>query len=259
MIPNVFDFDAPTWSMDYYNQDLRQRIGLNASNFMVLQATRVIPRKAIELAIDFVDTLNTSERRSKLMRLGLYNGNPFTEGSRIVLVLTGYTKDDVSGNYLSMLKRKARDKNVELVHIEDMIAYSRSIHQDKKIYSFWDAYTAADLITYPSMWEGWGNQLLEAVQARLPVVLFEYPVFVKDIKSKGFRFITLGSDINRYDKAGLVRVSQEVLDQAANEAITVLTDGGLRNKMVTHNHQIGQMHYSLHALESLLTDLLKGL
>ena len=45
----------------------------------------------------------------------------------------------------------------------------------------------SDFVTYPSLWEGWGNQLLEALRARLPLMLFEYPVYQADIKSKGLR------------------------------------------------------------------------
>jgi mannosylglucosylglycerate synthase len=258
VIPNVFDFDAPAWSLDAYNQDLRRRIGLKESDIMVLQATRVIPRKAIELAIDFLRTLNAPERRSKLIQSGLHHGKPFTKGSRIVLVMTGYTKDDVSGNYMRLLVDKARQENVELLHVEDKIAYSRHMKNGEKVYSFWDAYVAADLVTYPSLWEGWGNQLLEAVQARLPVVLFEHPVYGEDIKDKGFNFITLGSQISGHDQNGLVSVDQEILDRAADDAVVVLMDSKRRQQMVSHNHEIAQTHYSLQTLETILTNLLMG-
>ncbi len=259
VIPNVFDLDVPAWSLDAYNQDLRQQIGLKDTDVMVLQATRVIPRKAIELAIDFIRTLNVPERRSKLIQSGLYHGKPFTDDSRIVLVMTGYTKDDVSGNYLRLLAEKALQENVDMIHIEDRIDYSRSTRDSEKVYSFWDAYAAADLVTYLSLWEGWGNQLLEAIQARLPVVLFEYPVYCEDIKDKGFDFITLGSQICGHDQNGLVRVEQEILDRAADEAVKVLSDLDRRQRMVMQNHEIAQNHYSLHTLETMLTNLLKKL
>lgn len=226
---------------------------------MVLQATRVIPRKAIELAIDFIKTLNVPERRSKLIQSGLYHGKPFNEGSRIVLVMTGYTKDDISGNYMRLLEDKAQRENVEMIHIEDKIAYSRRIRNGEKVYSFWDAYAAADLVSYPSLWEGWGNQLLEAIQARLPVVIFEHPVYCEDIKDKGFDFITLGSHIRGHDQNGLVGIEQEILDRAADEAVVVLIDINRRQQMVKQNHEIAQTHYSLHTLEKLLTNLLMGL
>jgi glycosyltransferase involved in cell wall biosynthesis len=259
VIPNVFDFDAPAWSVDGYNQDLRARIGLRDTDVLVLQATRVIPRKAIELAIQFVKALNAPARRDELMRLGLYNGQSFIEDSRVVLVVTGYARDDMPGNYFRLLEKKARDENVDLRHVEELIAYSRHNHIAEKKYSFWDAYAVADLVTYPSLWEGWGNQLLEAVQARLPVILFEYPVYTADIKEKGFDFISLGSQIESYDLDGLAVVNEEIIAQAADQAVHVLTDRKQRTQMVQHNHQVCQQHYSLHALEDMLQDLLTSL
>ena len=257
IVPNVFDFDTPAWSVNSYNQDLRERIGLRESDIMILQATRVIPRKAIELAIDFVKTLNTPERRLQLSRMGLYNGQKFTEDSRIVLVMTGYSRDDVSGNYLQLLMDKAHAETVDVLHIEEVINHARDIRNGEKTYSFWDAYAVADLITYPSVWEGWGNQLLEAFKARLPVILFEYPVYTADIKAKGFDVISLGSEIDGYNSAGLASVKQTVLDRASDEAITVLTDPDQRQRMVIHNHQVCQKHYSLSALQAMLTDILE--
>jgi len=45
-----------------------------------------------------------------------------------------------------------------------------------------DTYVFADIISYPSIFEGWGNQFIEAVFAKKPVIVFEYPVFKSDIK-----------------------------------------------------------------------------
>lgn len=195
--------------------------------------------------------------RSKLMQSGLFDGRHFTNQSRVILVLTGYAKDDVSGNYLNFLKEKAHKENVTLFHIEDLISHSRSIQENQKMYSFWDAYAVADLVTYPSLWEGWGNQLLEAFQARLPVILFEYPVYLEDIKQRGFDVISLGSKIDDFDEANLARINQETLINAANDAVRILTDREHRLEMVKHNHFISQKHYSLTALQTMLKELLE--
>ena len=144
-----------------------------------------------------------------------------------------------------------------LLHIEDLISHSRSIQENQKMYSFWDTYAVADLVTYPSLWEGWGNQLLEAFQARLPVVLFEYPVYLEDIKQRGFDVISLGSTIDDFDEANLARINQETLINAANEAVRILTDRDRRLEMVNHNHLISQKHYSLTALQTMLKELLE--
>jgi glycosyltransferase involved in cell wall biosynthesis len=69
------------------------------------------------------------------------------------------------------------------------------------MYSFWDVYAFADLVTYPSLWEGFGNQLLEAIGGQLPIVLFEYPVYRVDIAPLGFSVISLDSRLAREPKA----------------------------------------------------------
>ena len=71
----------------------------------------------------------------------------------------------------------------------------------KKYTRLWDAYVFADFVTYPSWWEGWGNQLLEAVRAKLPVALFEYPVIWPTSRT-GFRVISFGDQIHGRDVSG---------------------------------------------------------
>lgn len=258
VVPNVFDFDAPNWQMDDYNRDLRARIGLRPNDILVLQATRIVPRKGIELAVDFVHALNHPQRRKRLRERGLYNGRSFTSDSRIVLVLAGYSRDDITGRYKTLLTHKAQQLNVEVVFIEEIVNSSRQMHNGEKIYSLWDTYTAADFITYPSLWEGWGNQLLEALHARVPLMLFEYPVYRADIKSKGLRVVSLGDQISGHDEAGLVTIRPEVIEKAADQAVELLTDARLRRETVAHNFQVARKHYSLIALHRYLEQLLRS-
>jgi glycosyltransferase involved in cell wall biosynthesis len=127
----------------------------------------------------------------------------------------------------------------------------------KKIYSLWDTYVYADFVTYPSLWEGWGNQLLEAVRAQLPLMLFEYPVYQADIKDKGFRFVSLGSEFQARDDLGLVQVAPDIVDKAADQALSLLTDAQIRRETVEHNLKVGQQYYSMEALRDYLFQLMK--
>ena len=128
VVPNTFDFDAPPWEPDEYNQDFRARIGLRENDIFVLQATRIVTRKGIELAVDFVHALNSPERRAQLKAGGLHDGRQFNDDSRIVLVLAGYAMDDVTGRYKSLLEHKAEQMGVETLFIEDMVSESRMKH-----------------------------------------------------------------------------------------------------------------------------------
>jgi mannosylglucosylglycerate synthase len=256
IVPNVFDFESAAWAVDDYNHDFRERIGLREKDVMVLQATRITPRKGIELAVDLVQALNTPERRGRMKRRGLYDGRPFDDDSRIVLVLAGYARDDLTGSYLDRIKSRVEQDGVEALYIEDVVEARRQLRAGSKVYSLWDTYVFADLVTFPSLEEGWGNQFLEGARARQPVVVFEYPVFRSDIKDAGFQVISLGSRIEGRDEMGLARVSQEVLEAAADHTVELLTDPKLRHEAVETNCEIARREYSLEALDRHLRKLI---
>ncbi len=273
VVPNVFDFDAPPWQPDEYNRDLRTRIGLRENDVFILQATRIVPRKGIELAVDFVKALDSPERRARLKERGLYDGRPFDDAcpehsrrnSRIVLVLAGYARDDMTGGYVSHLRQKVERAGIDALFIEDVVGGRRQMRDGQKVYSLWDTYVFADFVTYPSLWEGWGNQFLEALRACLPLMLFEYPVYQADIKGKGFRVVSLGpsassghgSEIQERDDLGLVQVAPQVIEAAADQAVELLTDDRLRQETVEHNFQLGRQHYSLESLRGYLAQLVE--
>ncbi len=256
VVPNIFDFDAPPWQPDEYNRDFRARIGLGENDVFILQATRIVQRKGIELAVDFVKALDSPERRARLKERGLYDGRSFDDDSRIVLVLAGYARDDVTGGYLNRLRQKVERTGIDALFIEDVVGGRRQMRDGQKVYSLWDTYVFADFVTYPSLGEGWGNQFLEALRACLPLMLFEYPVYQADIKDKGFRAVSLGSEIQGRDDLGLVRVAPQVIETAADQAVELLTDARLRQETVEHNFQVGRQHYSLEALRGYLTQLI---
>jgi len=257
IVPNIFDFDAPPWGPDAYNQDFRTRIGLRENDVFVLQATRIVARKGIELAVDFVKALDSPERRARLKERGLYDGRAFDDDSRIALVLAGYAQDDLGG-YTERLKRKIQRLGVDALFVEEWVGGRRQIRDGQKVYSLWDTYVFADFVTYPSLWEGWGNQFLEALRANLPLMLLEYPVYQADIKDKGFRVVSLGSEIQGRDDLGLVQVAPQVVKAAADQAVDLLTDARLRRETVAHNFQVGRQHYSLASLRDYLARLLEG-
>ena len=257
VVPNIFDFSAPAWGIDDYNRDFRARIGLSENDILILQATRIVERKGIELAIDFVQALGSPERRARLQEHGLFDGRSFADDGRIVLVLAGYARDDPTGGYVQRLKQKIERAGVDALFIEDVVDAERQMRDGQKIYSLWDTYVFADMVSYPSLWEGWGNQLLEALRARVPIMLFEYPVYEADIKDKGFQVVSLGSTIQGRDDLGLAQVAPEIIEAAADHAVALLTDAQLRQDTVAHNFRVGQQHYSLQALRGYLGALIR--
>lgn len=256
IVPNVFDFSGPPWEIDDYNRGFREAIGVNENDILVLQATRIVERKGIELAVDLVTELNKSSYLERLRKTELYDGRRFTKDDRIVLVLAGYSEDPTE-DYLNRIKRKAERAGIEVRIITDSVRAQRGEIDGRRIYSLWDCYAFADLVTYPSLYEGWGNQFLEAIRARLPIVLFEYPVYRADIKEKGFDVISLGGEVKGRDDSGLISVDEETIRHAAESVLRVLTDRSSRKTMVERNSDLAREFYSLEYLEKRLNELVE--
>ncbi|MFZ5967483.1 MAG: glycosyltransferase [Bacillota bacterium] len=252
IVPNVFDFEAPEWTIDEYNEDFKESIGLKDNDILILQATRIDRRKAIELAIDVVEALGKTENREWLQQRKLYDGRNFARDSRIVLVLAGL--HEATGNYIEQLKDRAIQKGVELLFINDIIRHSRCSVYERKCYSLWDAYVFADLITYPSILEGWGNQLLEGLFAKKPMVVYEYPVYETDIKAKNFQIISLGKD-HTVSNDGLVCIEDDVIKTAAKDCMGMLTDNQERMGSVEKNFQLSKEYFSYESLEQILSQI----
>lgn len=251
IFPDTFDFDQKSWVKDNYNLDFLKTIGLTSNDLVVLQATRISARKGIELAIDFVQEL--TENKDRLVGKTLYNGKKIAADSRIVLVLAGYAEKD-SEDYKSKLKERIKQAGIKALFIDEWIDGQRRQVNGQKIYSLWDAYVWADLVTFPSWWEGWGNQFIEAVFAKKPIVIFEYPVFKADIAREGYRVISLGGELTR-TKEGLVTLPDSRLTGAVSQAVAWLTEPNTV-QVLDHNWKIGKRYHSEAILENLLKKLL---
>jgi hypothetical protein len=250
VMPNVFDFNRPLWEIDAYNIDLKRKLGIDEADLVLLQATRVTERKAIEAAISLVGELN---RRREELTGPLYDGRIFRRDSRIILLMPGLI--EAEEEYLIFLKQLARGLGVEVRWAGSLFRSQRETAPNVKYYSLWDAYAIADAVTYPSILEGWGNQFLEGVFARKPQVIYEYPVYESDIKPKGFKAISLG---NRYEKdeRGYVKIPKAKLKDAAVELIGILKNGSRYHEITRHNFNLGEAYFSYRVLKQILGSII---
>ena len=251
VVPNVFDFKQPLWQEDQYNQDLRKKLGIKEDDLVVLHATRIAERKAIELAIEF-----TAKLQNENLSGSLYDSRSFDEENRVVFLLPGLTEDN--DQYQEFLDQQAEEHKVELIWADELFAHQRQQQDGEKIYSLWDSYAISDLITYTSIKEGWGNQLLEALFAKKPVVVLEYPVFQSDIKEHNLELASLGGEYSRR-KDGYIKIEEEKYEPALKEALKYLKDGDYRKKAVEKNFETAAENFSYQRLEELLKGLLKQL
>ncbi|MBU1179030.1 glycosyltransferase family 4 protein [Patescibacteria group bacterium] len=253
IIPDIFDFNQAQWKKDSFSRDFLNQFDISPNDLIILQATRVIPRKGIEMAMDF--TKKMQENMAKLRGRKLYNGKRLDKNAEVVLVAAGYAEDEKQ-DYLFKLKTKAFDQRIRVKFISNYVKAERAFHGGAKTYSLWDAYVYADLVTFPSIWEGWGNQFIEAVFAKRPIVVFEYPVFKKDIEPEGYKFISLGSGARKNEETGFYEVPDKNLKKAVEKATRWFLDENLGKKLET-NFKTGQKYHNFHVLENFLADRLR--
>lgn len=219
IIPNVMDFDHPPQPPDEYAQGLREALGITPDEYLLLQPTRIVPRKRIEMAIELVHRLELP----------------------CALVIT-HSSGDEGEDYEAYLRDFAQWMGVRVLFAADRFAYERGCTpRGQKVYSLADAYQHADLVTYPSTVEGFGNAFLESVYYRRPILMCVYEIFRIDIQPKGFEVIGFG----------------DFIDQATlREAERILRDKEAAQEMVAHNYALGRRYYSYRMLEDRLQVLL---
>ncbi|QSH41997.1 hypothetical protein P0136_05135 [Lentisphaerota bacterium ZTH] len=240
VIPNTCDilwnWKAPDWDSpqmiapprDNYNYTFFEDIGLielvRAQGFeiedsiILLQHTRIVPRKKIETAIDFAFKLEKKFKNDKC----------------IVLLISGHSGDE-QVEYKKFLReyhweKSSRDPeaNVILLFGEDRILSHRDIIVDRKYYKFAEVPSIVaqhgGLGTFFSDIEGYGNNLLEMVSCGLPAVINRYPIYQQDIERLGFELpgITDG----------------ELTDDVVDAAYKLLINPADRNEAVHHNLQV---------------------
>jgi len=217
-IPNVMDFENPPAPPDDYAADVRQALGLEDDELLILQPTRVVKRKGIEHAIELVS------------RLGLK--------ARLVI---SHASGDEGHDYERRIRRFSKFLKVNTIFVSDIINERRGRTENgKKIYTLNDIYPHADIVTYPSTIEGFGNAFLEAVYFKKPIVVNTYSIYDYDIKPKGF---------------SVIEIEGYVSDSAIRKTRKVLSDPQYRQKMVEQNYEIAMRHYSYAVLKQKLSGL----
>ena len=218
--PNVMDFENPPPPPDEYTSDVRRALGIEDDELFILQPTRVVQRKGIEHAIEMVHRLG---RKAKL--------------------IVSHASGDEGHDYEQRLIEYSKLMKVDTVFVSDIINEQRGVTADgRKIYTLEDIYPYADLVTYPSTFEGFGNAFLETIYFRKPIVVNAYSIYTKDIKPKGFSVI----EIDGY-----------VTSQAVEKAKQILDNPDLCQAMVDHNYELGKKFFSYAVLHQGLRNFMR--
>ena len=219
IIPNVMDFDSPPPPPDDYARTVRADLGLAPGQYLILQPTRIIQRKGIEHAIELT------------RRLGLP-----------AELIISHASGDEGNDYEKRVREFAALLEVKVNFESAIVGDARGVTPEgRKIYTLGDVYPQADLVTYPSSLEGFGNAFLEAIYYQRPLMLNNYSIYEADIKPKGFQVIEFDGFIS---------------EKTLEEARYILTHPEDARKQCEHNYELGSRYYSFTMLERRLELLL---
>lgn len=220
IVPNVMNFEEPPpLSRNGIAAKVRSRLGISTDEFMLLQPTRIVPRKRIERAVELVKKLDL----------------PCT-------LVISHESGDEGAEYLAYLRQLVDFLDVRVCFAADTFGMERVMQGDVvERFSLADAYHAADLVTYPSAIEGFGNAFLEAIYYRRPLIVSTYDIFRLDIQPKGFR---------------VVEFDEFITGATVQQVRNLLSAPALRDEMTAHNYELGRHHYAYANLERMLAALM---
>ncbi len=152
----------------------RRALGVPLEDRLVLQPTRAIPRKEVGRGIRFAEELAARSERP------------------VTYWLTGPAEDGFDDRLAGLLEAARVD-----------VRLGRAARAE-------DAYAAADVVVFPSSWEGFGNPVIESVIARRPVVTATYPA-LEELRGLGLDLFSV-DDVARVDR-WMRDPSRDVLDR----------------------------------------------
>ncbi len=217
IVPNVMDYANPPDPPDDYSRRFRSAIGVGEDDLLILQPTRVVARKGIEHSIELARRLSPD---------------------RAKLVIT-HASGDEGDAYAKRIREFAELLDVDLIFADKWISDQRGTGEDgRPLFTIGDTYPQADLVAYPSTYEGFGNAFLEALYFKCPVVCNRYAIYRTDIEPCGVRPVLFDGFPT---------------DDTVEEIHRLLGDEAYRNEMVEHNYRVAHEFFSYEVLEAELT------
>jgi glycosyltransferase involved in cell wall biosynthesis len=205
----------------------RRDFGLSKDDIIFLQATRIVPRKRLELSIEFIREL----------------ADP-----KAVFVSAGVSGDE-GREYEDRVKRIAKKSGIRYMFIGDELVAgdkkaSKNAYPRRRSYTLWDCYTNCDFILYPTELEGFGNQFIEAVYFQKPIIMTEYPVFKKDIAPLGFKVFLM---------------NEKSLAKSAMNIRKFIHNSSYIKDITRTNFAIAKKHFSYEATAKKIKKLINGI
>ncbi len=265
VVPNTsdipWDWRANDWEnsdkiiappQDKYNETLLRDLGvmkaIRSRGFkpedmvILLQHTRIVPRKKIEQAIDLAFRLSERYLMDDLKKC-------------IVVLVSGHSGDEQNEykkflvDYHNQLEKESPKADVILVFGEEVILSHRDIIVDKKYYNFVEVPSviaaAGGIGTYFSELEGFGNNLLEMISMGLPAVINKYDIYKKEIEHLGFALPAIEN--------------QDITDGLVEDAYQLLNNVKTRNRVVENNLEVLEEKLDHEIIAEKITPLISSM
>jgi glycosyltransferase involved in cell wall biosynthesis len=128
--------------------------------------------------------------------------------------------------------------------IADRVSSVRGTNSEgQRLYTNRDVLVNADFVTYLPVWEGFGNALLEATAAKVPVVTTTYLAYKTDIKPAGVQNVEIR---DRYDDSGKLVISDDAVDHMHH----LLINTEARKEVVEKNFALASKEFGFDTLRS---------
>jgi glycosyltransferase involved in cell wall biosynthesis len=220
VIPNVLDFERPPQVNIDKVKRLRAMLGLTETDTVILQPTRVVQRKGIEHAIGLARALDLPDCK----------------------LVISHASGDEGHDYAHWLETHASDQGVDLRFLDLSLGDPWNSHPARKPeFTLNDVYPLADVVTFPSTCEGFGNAFLEAIYHRKPLLVNQYEIFQTDIAPIGFHLAMMDGYLTR---------------EAVEEVRNLLAVPLLRQQTTAANYEIARQHFSYECLKQSLDHLI---
>jgi glycosyltransferase involved in cell wall biosynthesis len=257
VIPDSFDFETKPAEI----ADLREKLGIRAQDLVIGTMARIIPRKAMEVAVQFSAALQKRKDEFLGEERGVYR-RTIRQDTQFLLLLPQAAGLDEQENatYFKKLQRYAEEQGVELRYIGDKVVADSAYRGEPDQFPFYSLYHAVDLILFPSYQEGFGNQFLEAVALGRGVVgCHVYPVMQSDILPciSPDGVISLGSNQEyAFDEFGLIHLTEGVLHAAVDREISFLLHPDEEQRVAARTRQRLKEAFDAPRVGSQLAELL---
>ncbi len=223
LIPNAMDFENPPFVDKERVKAFRRSIGLKPDDVMFLQPTRIVKRKGIEFTLELIKALDHPKYK----------------------LVISHEAGDEGFEYVESIKQLAASYGIQVLFVDKMVEdpFARPSNRYDR-FSLWEVYQAADFITYPSLYEGFGNAFLEAIYFSKPILVNRYNIFVDDIEPKGFDLVTMDGVLT---------------DEVVKKIKNIINNKERQRTMVNKNYSVALKYYSFSFVRKQLALIMTNL